>query len=89
MSAKTFEGKYKPSKKGEIEVESPSMLKSFIIGLAIFAGIFCPFAVVLGYLTQIWKVTGGGIIFALPLAFIAGVIVALPFAIVFARKASK
>jgi hypothetical protein len=89
MSAKTSERKDKTSKKGDLEVESPSMLKSFIIGWAIFAGIFCPFAVVAGFLAQIWKYTGGGIIFALPLAFVAGVIVALPFAIVFARKASK
>lgn len=93
MCAKSSEGKDKPSrkqkKKGELEEEPPSMLKSFIIGLAIFAAIFCPFTVAVGFLTRIWSYTGGQIIYGLPLAFLAGVIVAIPFAIVFARKASK
>ena len=78
-------------KKGKYdsEREPPTKMKSFIIGLAIFSAIICPFTVAAGYLGKVWLYTGGGIICALPTAFIAGIIIAVPIAFIFANKASK
>ena len=81
----------KKGKRGkfELEREPPTKKKSFLIGLAIFSAIICPFTVAAGYLGKVWNYTGGGIICALPTAFIVGVIIAVPIAFIFANKASK
>jgi hypothetical protein len=91
MSAKTETMDRKKGKKHkfQIEREPPTKKKSFIIGLAIFSAILCPFTVAAGYLAKIWNYTGGGIICALPVAFLAGIIIAVPIAYIFANKASK
>ena len=76
-------GKYEPKR------EPPTKKRSFLIGLAIFSAIICPFTVAAGFLGRVWDYTGGGIICGLPTAFIAGVIIAVPIAVIFANKASK
>jgi hypothetical protein len=91
MSAKTELKDWKKSKRNKLqeEKEPPTKKKSFIIGLAIFSAIFCPFTVAAGYLAKVWVYTGGGIICGLPIAFLAGIAVALPAALVFSKKASE